>query len=53
MELRANNCGAAQHWYVITNLWYELACLLGYHDNIIHLQFIACNVVRWRFMLAF
>ena len=38
-ELRANNCGVARAlMYVITNLWYELACLLGYHD--VHLRLI-------------
>ena len=39
MELRANNYGVARALaYVITNLWYELTCLLGYRD--IHLRLI-------------
>ena len=36
MELRANNCGVARALaYVITNLWYELTCLLGISLDIV------------------
>ena len=46
-ELRANNCGVARALaYVITNLWYELTCLLGYRDA--HLR-----LVNFRSEMAF